>query len=99
MESSVWDPVETVSQDEMAVLQAERLRDCLARMVVSVPFYREKLGAMGVAPEDVRSLDDLARLPFTIKQDLRDSYPLRAFRGAYGMRWCGFMLRAGRRAR
>ena len=43
MQSSFWDPVETVSQEEMAVLQAERLRDCLGRMVVSVPLYREKL--------------------------------------------------------
>ena len=79
MQSSFLDPVETVSQDEMAVLQAERLRDCLARMVVSVPFYREKLGAMGVEPEDIRSLHDLARLPFTVKQDLRDSYPYELF--------------------
>ena len=79
MQSSFWDPVETVSQDEMAALQAERLRDCLTRMVVSVPFYREKLGAMGVEPEDIRSLDDLARLPFTVKQDLRDSYPYELF--------------------
>ena len=79
MESSVWDPVEIVSQDEMAVLQSERLRDCLARMVSRVPFYREKLGAMGVSPEDVRSLDYLARLPFTVKQDLRDSYPYGLF--------------------
>ena len=39
MQSSFWDPVETVSQEEMAALQAERLSDCLARMVVSVPFY------------------------------------------------------------
>ena len=79
MQSSFWDPVETVSQDEMAAVQAERLRDCLARMVVSVPFYREKLGAMGVEPEDIRSLDDLARLPFTVKQDMRDSYPYELF--------------------
>ena len=79
MQSSFWDPVETVSQDEMAVLQAERLRDCLARMVVRVPFYREKLGEMGVGPEDVRSLDHLAMLPFTVKQDLRDSYPYELF--------------------
>ena len=79
MQSSFWDPVETVSQDEMAVLQAERLRDCLARMVARVPFYREKLGAMGVEPEDIRSLDDLAGLPFTVKQDLRDSYPYELF--------------------
>ncbi len=79
MESSFWDPVETVSQDEMAALQAERLRDCLARLVVHVPFYREKLVEMGVAPEDVRSPDDLARLPFTVKQDLRDTYPYGLF--------------------
>ncbi len=79
METTTWDPVETVSQDEMAALQAERLRDCLARIAVHVPFYREKLGAMGVAPEDVRSLDDLASLPFTVKQDLRDTYPYGLF--------------------
>ena len=79
METTTWDPVETVSQDEMAALQAERLRDCLARIAVHVPFYREKLGAMGVAPEDVRSLDDLASLPFTVKQGLRDTYPYGLF--------------------
>ena len=79
MESPIWDPVETISQDEMAALQSERLRDCLSRLVARVPFYREKLGAMGVAPEDVRSLDDLARLPFTVKQDLRDTYPYGLF--------------------
>ena len=63
----------------MAALQAERLSDCLARMAARVPFYREKLGAMGVAPEDVRSLDHLARLPFTVNQDLRDNYPCGLF--------------------
>ena len=82
----------------MAALQAERLRDCLARLVVHVPFYREKLREMGVAPEDVRSPDDLARLPFTVKQDLRDTYPY-GFSPCLWMKWCGFMLRAGRRAR
>ena len=75
MESPIWDPVETVSQDEMAALQAGRLRDCLARMVLRVPFYREKLGSIGLVPEDVHSLDDLATLPFTVKQDLADNYP------------------------
>ena len=79
MESVIWDPVETISRDEMATLQAERLRDCLARIATRVPFYREKLGAMDVAPEDVRSLDHLARLPFTTKQDLRDNYPYGLF--------------------
>ena len=63
----------------MAALQMERLRDCVARVAANVPLYREKLRAMGIAPEDVRSLDDLARLPFTVKQDLRDNYPYGLF--------------------
>ena len=79
MDSPIWDPVETISQDEMAALQAERLRDCLARMVANVPFYREKLSSMGMAPDDVRTLDQLANLPFTVKQDLRDNYPYGLF--------------------
>ena len=79
MDSPIWDPVETISQDEMAALQAGRLRDCLARMVANVPFYREKLSSMGMAPDDVRTLDQLANLPFTVKQDLRDNYPYGLF--------------------
>ena len=79
MESPIWDPVETISQDEMAALQSERLRDCLARVFARVPFYREKLESTGVAPEDVRSLDQLTNLPFTVKQDLRDHYPFGLF--------------------
>ena len=79
MSSAIWDPVETISRDEMAALQAERLRDCLARLVERVPFYRESLGAMDIAPEDVRSPGDLAGLPFTVKQDLRDNYPYGLF--------------------
>ena len=79
MDSRVWDEVETISREGMAALQTERLRDCVARVVARVPFYREKLSAAGVGPEDMRSLDDLARLPFTVKQDLRDSYPYGLF--------------------
>ena len=63
----------------MAALQIERLRDCVARVSANVPLYRERLGAAEISPEDVRSLDDLARLPFTVKQDLRDSYPYGLF--------------------
>ena len=71
--------METISRDEMAALQVERLRDCLARLVAGVPFYRESLGAMDIGPEDVRSPDDLAGLPFTVKQHLRDNYPYGLF--------------------
>ena len=79
MGSAVWDPVETISRDEMAALQGERLRDCVARVAANVPLYRERLGAAGVAAEDLRSVEDVARLPFTVKQDLRDNYPYGLF--------------------
>ena len=75
----MWDLVETISRDAMAALQAERLRGCVARVAANVPMYQGRLGAAGISPEDVRSLDDLARLPFTVKQDLRDSYPYGLF--------------------
>ena len=68
-----------MSRDEMAALQGERLRDCVARVAANVPMYRERLGAMGIAAGDVQSVDDIARLPFTVKQDLRDNYPYGLF--------------------
>ena len=79
LDSRVWDSVETISRDEMDALQLERLRECVARVAANVPLYRERLSADGVSPEDLRSLSDLARLPFTVKQDLRDSYPYGLF--------------------
>ena len=75
----MWDSLEAISRDEMAALQAERLRDCVARVAANVPMYQGRLGAAGITAEDVRSLDDLARLPFTVKQDLRDNYPYGLF--------------------
>ena len=74
-----WDSVETVSRDEMAALQTERLRNCVAHVAVNVPLYRERLAAAGIGPGDIRTLDDLPSLPFTVKQDLRDSYPYGLF--------------------
>ena len=79
MGAPVWDPVESISRDEMAALQAERLRGCVARVAANVPMYQGRLGAAGITAEDVRSVDDLARLPFTVKQDLRDNYPYGLF--------------------
>ena len=75
----MWDAVETISRDEMAALQLRRLRDCVAHAGVNVPLYRERLAASGVGPGDMRSLEDVARLPFTVKQDLRDGYPYGLF--------------------
>jgi phenylacetate-CoA ligase len=67
--------VERLPRDTLGRLQADRLRETVARAAASVPLHRERLRAAGVRPEDVRSLADLARLPFTTKADFRDTYP------------------------
>ena len=66
-------------REEIAELQVERLRKTLGHVAANVPFYGDKLREAGAGPEDMQSLDDLSRLPFTIKQDLRDHYPFGMF--------------------
>ena len=75
-----WEPVqEKMDREELAQLQLERLESTLNRAYGNVPFYRKKFDAMGISPEDVGSLADLARLPFTTKDDLRANYPYGLF--------------------
>jgi len=74
-ENRIWDPAETLPRDELAGLQAERLRGTLAR-VAQNRFYREALARARVEAEGIRSPDDVRRLPFTVKDDLRENYPL-----------------------
>jgi phenylacetate-CoA ligase len=64
---------------ELEKLQVERLRRTVERVYQHVPFYRQKLDEAGIGPADIRSVADLARLPFTNKQDLRDNYPFGLF--------------------
>jgi phenylacetate-CoA ligase len=71
--------VETASQDEIASIQGERLHDTVKRVYENVPFYRRKLDEMGITPEDIRTAEDVRKLPFTYKQDLRDNYPYGLF--------------------
>jgi phenylacetate-CoA ligase len=71
--------IETASRDEITSLQIERLRWSLAHAYNNVAHYREKFDAAGVHPEDLKELADLARFPFTTKQDLRDTYPFGMF--------------------
>ncbi len=70
---------ETMDRERLRALQTERLRDKVAYVAARVPFYRERFAAQGIAPDDVHSLDDLSRLPFTTKSDLRDNYPFGLF--------------------
>ena len=70
---------ETLPRDEMRQLQLSRLKHQCERVYANVPFYRKAFDDMGIKPDAVNSLDDLARLPFTEKQDLRNSYPYQMF--------------------
>lgn len=73
------DPIETASRDELAALQLDRLKWSLRHSYDNAPFYRARFDAAGVHPDDLKSLADLARFPFTTKTDLRDTYPFGMF--------------------
>ncbi len=73
------DPIEIASRDEIEALQLERMKWSLAHAYENVPFYKAGFDAAGVHPDDLKSLADLARFPFTLKQDLRDNYPFGMF--------------------
>lgn len=66
-------------REQLRELQGERLRKTVHRVYHSTPFYREKMQQMGVTPDDIRTIDDIVKLPFTTKQDLRDNYPYGLF--------------------
>ncbi len=71
--------VETASREELEKIQSERLVKTVKRVYDNVPAYRKKMDEAGVKPEDIKSVSDLSKLPFTYKQDLRDNYPYGLF--------------------
>ncbi|WP_299780213.1 phenylacetate--CoA ligase PaaK [uncultured Roseobacter sp.] len=73
------DPIEIASRDEITALQTERLRWSLNHAYKNVPFYRQSFDAAGVHPDDLSSLEDLSKFPFTVKTDLRENYPFGMF--------------------
>ena len=73
------EPIEKASRDEIAALQLQRLKWSLKHAYDNVPHYRKKFDAAGVKPEDLKQLSDLAKFPFTTKQDLRENYPFSMF--------------------
>jgi phenylacetate-CoA ligase len=79
-ERAVWDAVETLPRPELRALQLERLRATVGRVLEGQPLGTARLRDAGVtAPGDVGALDDVMRLPFTVKADLRDTYPFGLF--------------------
>jgi phenylacetate-CoA ligase len=73
------DPIETASQDELQSLQLQRLKATLQHAYANVPHYRQRFDEKGVHPDDLTSLSDLAKFPFTGKEDLRANYPFGMF--------------------
>ncbi len=76
----IWDPLyECMDPEQRAELQVRRLRETVARLEVNVPWYRERFKEKGITAHDIKSLDDLRLLPFTTKDDLRETYPFGLF--------------------
>ena len=75
----IWSKEETLEREEIEALQLERLQETVKRVYEKVPPYRKKMDEAGVKPEDIKTLADLAKLPFVTKQDMRDNYPFGLF--------------------
>lgn len=76
---SELEPIERASRDELQALQLQRMQWSLKHAYDNVPHYRAAFDAAGIHPDDLRTLADIARFPFTTKQDLRDNYPFGLF--------------------
>ncbi len=76
----IWnEKIECMSREDMRALQSKNLIDLVNRVYNNVPFYRHRMDEMGVKPSDIHSIDDIVKLPFTYKTDLRDNYPFDLF--------------------
>lgn len=76
----IWNETkECMSREEMSILQSARLVKTVERVYHNVPFYRKKMQEMGLEPGDIKGIEDLQKLPFTTKSDLRDNYPFGLF--------------------
>ncbi|MCD7930282.1 MAG: phenylacetate--CoA ligase [Tannerellaceae bacterium] len=72
----IWnETIECMSREEMRKLQSIRLKKVVEHVYYNTPFYRKKMQELGITPDDIESVDDIVKLPFTTKQDLRDNYP------------------------
>lgn len=76
----IWnEKIECASRQEMLGIQSKRLKETVERIYHAVPSYRKKMQEVGLTPHDIQSVDDLKKLPFTTKNDLRDNYPFGLF--------------------
>lgn len=76
----IWNEhIECMDREQLRQIQSDNLIDMVSRVYHNVPFYRKKMQELGLEPGDIKSVDDLYKLPFTTKQDLRDNYPYGMF--------------------
>ena len=76
----IWNKTkECMPSEEKKKLQGERLHKLVEKVYHSTPFYRQKMQEMDITPADINTIDDIVKLPFTTKQDLRDNYPYGLF--------------------
>lgn len=76
----IWnDEIECMAHDELKKLQLKRLQDVVKRAYETVPYYKKRFDEAGIKPEDIKTLDDIQKLPFTTKDDLRHAYPFGMF--------------------
>ena len=75
-----WDKTyECMDREQLRELQSRRLVETVRRVYHHVPYYRQRMQELGIVPEDINGVEDLHKLPFTTKQDLRDNYPYGLF--------------------
>ena len=76
----IWNEAkECMSRDEMRALQSARLKKVVDRVYHNVEYYRKKMQAVGIEPGDIKGVEDISKLPYTTKDDLRDTYPFGLF--------------------
>ena len=71
--------VETASREKIKEIQLDNLKKCVKRVYEKVPLYKEKFDEAGITPDDIQTLEDLKKIPFTYKEDLRKTYPFGMF--------------------
>ena len=75
----IWNEIESARREDIEKVQLSRLKDTIERVYTLTPFYKQKFDEMGLKPEDITSLADIRKLPFTTKKDLRAHYPFGLF--------------------
>ena len=72
----IWnESIECMDRESLRKIQGIRLKKTVERVYHDTPFYRRKMQELGITPDDINSIDDIVKLPFTTKYDLRDNYP------------------------